>query len=160
MTILALAVSVPSIGQVSEAFARSPADCLAMGKVRKHVVVDDATILYVLKDGSMYVNLLNESCPGLKEFGLPLYEPGGGRFYQTARICAGNNLLVNRGPNVFLSPDSIVPSVSIQCPLGRFIPVSAAQAEKIRKPATRRSSSVAPVLPSIDDEENADRSHP
>ena len=147
VTILALSVSLPSIGQVGDVVERTPADCLAMGRVRKQEVIDDATILYVLKDGRVYVNLLNESCPGLKEFGPPLYAPGGGRFYRTARVCAGNKVLVNRRPREFMSADNVEFSVPVQCPLGQFFPISDEQAEEIRNPAARPAFSITPVRP-------------
>jgi hypothetical protein len=147
--VLALSQFLPSTARVDDAVDPKPTDCLRLGIVRRQVVVDDATILYWLKDGRTYVNQLGLQCPGLKEFG-PTYpsQQFGSHFPRSSRVCAGDHIWANPASRKTLHPDDVAPQ--ILCPLGQFFPISEEGAEEMLNPALRQSVSIAPSPPSTE----------
>jgi len=152
LTVFAFSQLWPLTARVDDAVDRKPIDCLALGTVRQQVVVDDATILYFLKDGRVYVNVLKLGCPGLKEFGPTYPQRIGGRNPGAARACAGYHIWANpasgeqrlepKGPN----PPHIL------CPLGQFFPISEEATEEMLNPGKGRSVSSTPTPPKAEAE--------
>ena len=123
-----------------------------MTRVRNTTVVDDDNILFHLRGGDIHLNMLDETCLGLRRSGVFTYTVQSGARH--ARLCHTDTITVldttGRG---------------FSCGLGRFHPVTETQAQDLLNPdeATRleRTIVVEPVeLPESDQTPESDGAEP
>src|SRR5687768_4280181 len=103
---------------------RTPEDCVLLNRVARNLAVNDRQVVFFIKGGTTYLNVLDASCPALKA--------GDSRFifhYRTAsakvtRICDYDGFTVERQTS------------RVACSLGEFIPITAEEAAALTaKPA-------------------------
>jgi hypothetical protein len=103
---------------------RTPEDCVLLNRVARNVAVNDRQVVFFIKGGTTYLNVLDASCPALKA--------GDSRFifhYRTAsakvtRICDYDGFTVERQTS------------RVACSLGEFIPITGEEATALTaKPA-------------------------
>lgn len=58
---------------------RTPVDCVSTTRIRQTEIIDDRTILFYLRGGRVYNNILDRDCPDLKREDRFAYEVRGGR---------------------------------------------------------------------------------
>jgi hypothetical protein len=95
--------------------AGDPVNCVQTNQIRQTRVIDDQTIDFVMRDGTIYRNTLPNRCPSLgfeRAFS-----------YQTSinQLCSVNIIrVVQQGGG---------PQMGAACGLGRFVPVKPAEAK-------------------------------
>jgi hypothetical protein len=103
---------------------RTPEDCVLLNRVSRNVAASDRQVVFFMKGGKNYLNILDTSCQALKA--------GDYRFifqYRTAsakitRLCDYDGFTVERQTS------------RIGCALGQFIPITAEEAAALTaKPA-------------------------
>jgi hypothetical protein len=109
---------------------RTPEDCVLLNRVARNVAASDRQVVFFMKGGKNYINILDTSCPALKA--------GDYRFifqYRTAsakvtRLCDYDGFTVERQTS------------RIGCALGQFIPITAEEAAALTaKPAAAPAAS-------------------
>jgi hypothetical protein len=108
---------------------RKPEDCVVLNRVDRNVAANDRQVVFFMKGGKNYLNILDTSCAALKA--------GDYRFvfqYRTAsakmtRICDYDGFTVERQTS------------RIGCALGQFIPITAEEAAALTAKQT-----AAPVV--------------
>jgi hypothetical protein len=93
--------------------------CLSMNLVRSARAIDDETILFELRDGRMYLNSLDQDCPGLRRNNRFSYNLRTGA--RIPRLCHTDTITV-----IERSGDGFT------CGLGRFEPISVVAAEDLQ----------------------------
>jgi hypothetical protein len=124
---------------------RTPIDCITLPRVRDTTIIDDGTVLFYMRDGAVYLNVLDSACFGLES---------SGRFStdtRSTRLCSVDMLRVFRQ-----FAGSVVPGAF--CRLGEFHPLTRAEAEMLEMDldelgAARRSVKLTPIDPIADSEE-------
>ena len=103
---------------------RSPEDCVLLNRVARNVAVNDRQVVFFMKGGTNFLNVLDQSCPALTA--------GATRFifqYRTAsakitRLCDYDGFTVERQTS------------RVACSLGQFIPITTEEAAALTaKPA-------------------------
>lgn len=116
----ALAASAPGMAQddADDAAPGETVDCVSLSRVDDTRIVDEETILFYMRGGDIYRNVLPNRCPGLNRTSTFMYR------VTTPRLCAVDviTLLENFGSR-------FMPAAS--CGLGEFQPISEATAEEI-----------------------------
>lgn len=142
----------PAFGQDDEAdavnasaseatpFDATPQSCISMSRVRHTEVIDDYTVLFVSRSGSGYVNVLEMECPTLRENGLFRYRVNSG--IRTARLCDSQAITVI---------DRVTNSLTHNCRLGSFYPVSKEQVQLLRNPGLSEPVEVTTIEVPPDD---------
>lgn len=95
---------------------RTPEDCVLLNRVARNVAVNDRQVVFFMKGGTNFLNVLDQSCPALTA--------GATRFvfqYRTAsakitRLCDYDGFTVERQTS------------RVACSLGQFIPITAEEA--------------------------------
>ncbi len=111
---------------------RTPKDCLALPRVRSTDVIDDETILFVLRGNSMYLNHLPRKCPGLARQNRFMYQT------TSARLCSIDTITVLEQWAARLTP-------GFTCRLGQFHPITRDEVEDL-KAATREEGGKRPAV--------------
>ncbi len=115
---LALLVTLPvQADEAVEALLdRTPENCISVNRIRSTKVIDDETILFYMRGGDIYQNILDRDCPRLEQNNRFMYETFGGRLCEIDTITVleqfGGGL--DRG---------------FTCPLGGFYPITELEAE-------------------------------
>jgi len=114
----ALAVAVGTLAASGLAFAGDgPAQrCIALSSIERTEVVDDSTILFRMRNGDVYRNVLRATCRTLKDREQFAYR------VNAAQLCAMDLITVLETHGLGLAPG---PS----CSLGSFEPVSSSAAQ-------------------------------
>jgi hypothetical protein len=103
---------------------RTPEDCVLLNRVSRNVAANDRQVVFFMKGGKNYLNVLDTNCPALKA--------GDYRFifqYRTAsakitRLCDYDGFTVEKQTS------------RVGCALGQFIPITAEEAAALTaKPA-------------------------
>lgn len=140
---LALSASLPAAAQNDDDAERTPAQCISMGRVRTTTVVDERSILFYLRGGRIYLNILDRTCLGLHRNGTFTYSVQSGARY--VRLCDSDTITVlesaGRGFN---------------CGLGEFHPVSELQAEALLNPNEAVSFERAIVIEPVEASDETD----
>jgi hypothetical protein len=89
---LLLAVSARNAGADSSAAASGPA-CLEASSVSSTGVIDDRTILFHMRNGTVWKNTLRQSCPNLK------FRRGFSQIVRAGEICANKQIISVLGTN-------------------------------------------------------------
>jgi hypothetical protein len=103
---------------------RTPEDCLLLNRVSRNVAASDRQVVFFLKGGKNYLNILDQSCAALKAGDsrlIFLYRTASAK---TTRICDYDGFTVERQTS------------RVGCALGQFIPITAEEAAALTaKPA-------------------------
>jgi len=102
-----------------EGLDRTPQDCIATNRIRGTDVVDDRTILFAMRGGQHYTNILERECPGLERHKRFMHETTGGR------LCDIDTITVLEQWTGRLTP-------GFTCRLGQFHPITAVEAQDLR----------------------------
>jgi hypothetical protein len=118
---------------------RTPVECVSLSMVRDTAVIDDGTVLFYMRGGDVYRNVLERACFGLELTGRFITET------RTNRLCSIDMLQVFRQ-----FAGSVVPGAF--CRLGKFHPLTRAEAELLEMDldeleAARRSVKLTPLEP-------------
>lgn len=98
---------------------RAPEDCLSLSRINRTVVVDDETVLFYMRGGDVYQNILPRRCAGLKDNERFMYSPFSNRLCDTDTITVLEQFggRFDRG---------------MTCRLGEFYPITEIEAEDLR----------------------------
>jgi hypothetical protein len=83
---LAGAQGLDSPKEVEAVLDREPEDCLSLSRINRTVVADDETVLFYLRGGDVYQNILPRRCAGLKINDRFMYSPFSNRLCDTDTI--------------------------------------------------------------------------
>jgi hypothetical protein len=93
LALLAIAASAPAQQDESEpvlevdlVLDREPEKCLSLNRINRTRVVDDQTVLFYMRGGGVYQNILPRDCPGLKRNDRFMYRPFSNRLCDTDTI--------------------------------------------------------------------------
>lgn len=124
---------------------RTPLSCISMSRIQRTAVIDDRTILFVGRGpGRAYVNVLEQNCPTLKANGLFRYRINSG--IRTARLCDSQAITVI---------DRLTDSLTNNCRLGSFHPITAEEVERLLDPDGASSVVLEPIEAGAEDDEAA-----
>ena len=99
-------------------------DCVVLNRIERTEIIDERNLLFHMRGGDIYRNVLPRRCPGLSSRDPISYEP------RTGQLCDIDSItvLTQIGAGFMRGP---------ACRLGKFYPVNAAEAEAIREEAQR-----------------------
>jgi len=116
-TVLCLAAPMTLADEDDEAFFdRTPTNCISTSRIRNTEIIDDRTILFYLRGGRIYSNVLQRDCPELEREDRFAYVARGGR------LCSIDLIQV-------LPRFGVGFSIGATCALGQFHPVTSEEAE-------------------------------
>jgi hypothetical protein len=128
-----------------------PERCITLTRLDKTEIIDDRTIIFMMRGGAIYLNHLARECPGLKREEHFMYSPTSNRLcdIDTVTVLEQWGFGLTRG---------------FTCALGVFHPISEAELEDLRNPVEGESSGapgdgefeVVPVEPPLDDEDDSE----
>lgn len=98
--------------------------CISRGRIERTDIVDERSILFHMRGGGIYRNVLSRRCPGLSDRKPFSYDA------RSSRVCAMDRITVLERFGAGLSP-------GVSCSLGKFYPVSETEAEAIEVEAER-----------------------
>jgi hypothetical protein len=101
-----------------ESLDRTPQDCISTSRIRETDVIDDRTILFRMRGGDVYSNILDRECPGLGRNKRFMHETRGGR------LCDIDTITVLEQWTGRLSE-------GFTCRLGKFHPITQIEAEDL-----------------------------
>jgi hypothetical protein len=115
---LAGAQGLDSPKEVEAFLDREPEDCLSLTRINRTVVADDETVLFYMRGGDVYQNILPRRCPGLKANDRFMYSPFSNRLCDTDTITVLEQFAgrLDRG---------------VTCRLGEFYPITEIEAEEL-----------------------------
>jgi hypothetical protein len=107
--------------------------CLHHPSIKRTKVLNDRNILFVMRDGSMYNNMLPRQCPGMKRNGQLSYTYSnnsdicsGSTFTVLQRVGTGTNTVAYTNPatneHIALPAPAFV--ATFVCPMGLFVPTT------------------------------------
>lgn len=121
-----LALALPGAGaqdldapkEVEIPLDRTPESCLQLTRISRTRVVDDETVLFYVRGGDVYQNVLPRTCNGLKRNDRFMYQPFSNRLCDTDMITVLEQFggRFDRG---------------MTCRLGEFYPISELEAEEL-----------------------------
>jgi hypothetical protein len=120
-------VGATALAQSDAPFDRTPENCLSAAQIDRTRVIDDQTILFVMRNDRAYVNLLSRKCPGLAQQSRFSYE------VTVGRLCGVDTITVLEQWAGRLEP-------GFTCRLGDFHPVSPEEVEDLEAVRTGRKS--------------------
>ena len=145
--ILALGLSgaVSAVAQDDDVIDPTPVSCLSMNLVRLTTAIDDSNVLFYLRDGRIYLNFLEQNCPGLRRNNRFSYNLRTGA--RIPRLCHTDTITV------------IEPTGSgFTCRLSPFYPLSENRAEQLLMDANQLAADTTIVteVENPPDQEEAD----
>jgi hypothetical protein len=135
------------VREVDVVLDRTPEDCLSLNRINRTKVVDDRTVLFYMRGGDVYQNILPRNCPGLKDNDRFMYKPF------SNRLCSSDTITVLERFGGGLDR-------GFTCRLGEYHPISEFEAEELLQandelaPGRRSPVEVTPV--ELPDEADAD----
>ena len=109
---------------------RTPEDCLLLNRVARNVAVNDRQVVFFIKGGKTYLNVLDVSCPALKAGDSRLIFHYRTVSAKVTRICDYDGFTVEKQTS------------RVGCSLGEFIPITAEEAAALTaKPAAAPTAS-------------------
>lgn len=126
------------------ALDRESVRCISSGAIRATDAIDDNTIVFRMRNGDYFMNVLISGCDSLERRNRFSYSTPSGR------LCSGNMISVIRGA----SPASA--SSAVGCGLQRFFPITDVEAELLGVDEVRRrgQSQIDVENPNEDEEED------
>jgi hypothetical protein len=114
-----------AFAQDDEPFDRTPQECVSTAQIERTRVLDDQTILFLMRNDRAYRNLLPRTCPGLARQSRFSYKVTGGR------LCSVDTITV-------LEQWAGRLEAGFTCGLGEFHPVSPEEIEDLEAVRTNR----------------------
>jgi hypothetical protein len=100
-----------------EGLDRTPESCISTNRIRDTKVIDNRTILFRMRGGDYYTNILDRECPGLAENKRFMHESNG-------RLCDIDTITVLEQWVGRLAP-------GFTCQLGEFHPITELEADDL-----------------------------
>ena len=149
---LSITAAQSAAGQNDEVIDPTTVKCVPMSQILLTKVADDRNVLFFRRDGRIYLNVLDQNCPGLRRNSLFKYNVRSG--IRTARLCDTDAITVFQ---------RATGTLGFNCRLGQFHPISALQADNIMlDPGSVRNNTnivVEPVELAEEDEANGAEQH-
>ena len=98
---------------------RTPQDCISTYRIRDTAVIDGKTIVFYLRGGSTYANILDRECPGLAKEKRFMHETRG------TQLCSIDHVTVLEQWGASLQR-------GFTCQLGQFLPISKEEAAELK----------------------------
>jgi len=102
-------------------FDRALQSCVTLNAVNRTEIIDDYTILFHMRNRTIYQNNLPRRCPNLKADSMFVYQ------VRMGRLCSIDTITVAQGRRLF---------EGVSCPLGKFAPISEEAAAEIKRVAS------------------------
>ena len=121
LTLLATVALIPVVAADEEeevALDRTPRDCISTNRIRETDVVDDRTIVFRMRGGEYFTNMLERECPGLERNKRFMHETRGGR------LCDVDTITVLEQWTGRIAP-------GFTCRLGQFHPITQIEAQDL-----------------------------
>ena len=115
-----------------EQLDRTPEKCVLMNRVSKNVGVNDRQVVFFIRGGTYYLNVLDGACQSLTPGATRLVFHYSTRSAKITRLCDTDSFTVERQTS------------RLGCALGQFVPITAAEAaaltgEPVASPAASSS---------------------
>ncbi|HSC14658.1 MAG TPA: hypothetical protein VLI71_06045 [Gammaproteobacteria bacterium] len=109
---------------------RTPEDCVLLNRVERNVAANDRQVVFFMKGGKNYLNILDTSCQALKAGDYRFVFQYRAASPKMSRVCDTDGFTVERQTS------------RIGCALGQFIPITAEEAAALTaKPAAASAAS-------------------
>src|SRR5687767_7316194 len=109
---------------------RTPEDCVLLNRVDRNVAANDRQVVFFMKGGKNYLNILDTSCQALKAGDYRFIFQYRAASPKMSRVCDTDGFTVERQTS------------RIGCALGQFIPITAEEAAALTaKPAAAAAAS-------------------
>lgn len=118
MLTLSAAVAADEQEEQVDSLDRTPVDCISTNRIRDTDVVDERTIVFRLRGGEYFSNILERDCPGLDRHERFMHETRGGR------LCDIDTITV-------LEQWAGRISQGFTCSLGQFHPITEIEAQDL-----------------------------
>jgi hypothetical protein len=102
--------------RAQEELDRTPTKCVLMNRVSKNVAASNAQVVFYIKGGTYYINVLDTACQALTKGETSLIFQYQTRSAKITRLCDTDGFTVERQTS------------RIGCALGAFIPITAEEA--------------------------------
>ena len=99
-----------------EQLDRTPVDCVLLNRVARKVAANDSQVVFFIKGGTHFLNVLDAACPALTKGDTRLVFNYQTRSAKITRLCDTDGFTVERQTS------------RIGCSLGKFIPITAEEA--------------------------------
>ena len=130
----------PAQGQAQQALSeaeraqaeldRTPESCVLLNRVDRNVAANDRQVVFFMKGGKNYINVLDQSCPALKAGDYRLVFQYRTASAKTTRLCDYDGFTVEKQTS------------RVGCSLGKFIPITPEEAAALTaKPAAAPAAS-------------------
>jgi hypothetical protein len=111
---------------------RTPEDCVLLNRVNRNIAANDRQVVFFMKGGKNYLNVLDQACPALKAGDYRLVFHYRTASAKTTRLCDYDGFTVERQTS------------RVGCSLGPFIPITPEEAAALTaKPAAAPAASNA-----------------
>jgi hypothetical protein len=101
-------------------FDRALQSCVTLHAIHRTEIIDDYTILFHMRNRTIYQNNLRRRCPNLKADNMFVYQT------RMGRLCYFDSIVVAQGRHLFQG---------VSCPLGKFAPISEEAADEAKRVA-------------------------
>jgi len=118
LTISALPALAADEDEETQSLDRTPQDCISTNRIRETKVINDTTIVFEMRGGDYYSNILERECPGLERHKRFMHETSGGR------LCDIDTITV-------LEQWAGGLSRGFTCQLGAFHPITEVEAQDL-----------------------------
>jgi hypothetical protein len=122
LTLLLMTGTMPMLAALGDdevpGIDRTPQDCISTNRIRDTSIVDDRTIVFELRGGTYYTNILDRNCPGLERHKRFMHETSGGR------LCDIDTITVLEQWAGRVTP-------GFTCQLGQFHPITEIEANDL-----------------------------
>jgi hypothetical protein len=109
---------------------RTPESCVLLNRVDRNVAANDRQVVFYMKGGKNYINVLDQSCPALKAGDYRLIFQYRTASAKTTRLCDYDGFTVEKQTS------------RVGCSLGKFIPITPEEAAALTaKPAAAPAAS-------------------
>ncbi len=117
--VAALICAEPVFADEDAPLDRTPQDCISTYRIRDTAVIDGKTIVFYLRGGSTYANILDRECPGLAKEKRFMHETRG------TQLCSIDHVTVLEQWGASLQR-------GFTCQLGQFLPISKEEAAELK----------------------------
>jgi precorrin-6B methylase 2 len=108
--------------RAQEELDRTPEKCVLMNRVARNVAASNSQVVFFIKGGTNYLNVLDTACQALKKGDTRLVFNYQTRSAKITRLCDTDGFTVERQTS------------RIGCALGQFIPITAEEAAALTAP--------------------------
>ena len=122
---------------------RTPEDCLLLNRINRNVAASDRQVVFFMKGGKNYLNILDTNCAALKAGDYRFIFQYRAASPKMSRICEYDGFTVERQTS------------RIGCALGQFIPITAEEAAALTaKPGAAPAASSSGAAPRVSEDRN------